>query len=172
MTPLRGVVTAVGLWLTFILQEAGISKIHLPFSGFSLYLSVLIALVTLEDVSAAIIIGFIGGIILDLSPSTTSPIGQWALIITAISYLLANNRDFLVSFDSRPGVAIIILALSIMAILISYVVVSIILGENVGEFSFVLKTVFANGLWTALIAPFIIPAVSKIREFTITVLEN
>lgn len=172
MTPLRGVVTAVGLMLTFLLQEAGVSKIHLPFSGFSLYLSVLIALVTLEDVGAAIIIGFIGGIILDLSPSTTSPFGQWALIITAISYLLANNRDFLVSFDSRPGVAIVILSLAIMVILISYVAVSAILGENVGEFSFIVKTVLANGLWTALIAPFVIPIVSKLRQFTIQVLEN
>jgi len=172
VTPLRGLITTLGLLFTFLLQEAGISKIHLPFSGFSLYLGVLVALVTLEDVGGAITIGFIGGVILDFSPSSTSPFGQWALIITAVSYLLAINKDLLVSFESRPGVAIIILALSIMLILGLYVLISAILGESVGSLSFVVKTILANGLWTALIAPFIIPSVSKIRQITVNVLEN
>ena len=64
---------------------------HLPLSGFSFYLAVLLLMVLLENRTGAVILGFVGGMILDLSPASESPFGQWALILTAISYLIAVN---------------------------------------------------------------------------------
>jgi hypothetical protein len=42
----------------------------------------------------------------------------------------------------------------------------------VGTFSVVVRTILANGMWSALIAPFVIPIVGKIRRYTIQLLER
>jgi hypothetical protein len=59
-----------------------------------------------------------------------------------------------------------------MTTLTLYVIVSAILGEEIGSFAFVIKTIIANGVWSALIAPFIIPALGKIRSVTMRVQEH
>ena len=54
---------------------------------------------SLEDRTGSLVFGFIGGLIMDLSPSAQTPFGQWALVMTLIGYLFAVNRDSVV--DSK-----------------------------------------------------------------------
>ena len=72
----RALINSVFLFLIFVFQEAAVAKIKFPVTGFSLYLAVLLGLMALEEKYGAIILGFIGGIILDLSPSVDSPLGK------------------------------------------------------------------------------------------------
>ena len=65
----RGLINSVFLFIIFLIQEGAISKINFPITGFSLYVAVLLGLMALEEKHGAIVLGFIGGIILDLSPS-------------------------------------------------------------------------------------------------------
>ena len=93
MRPTRIVSIAGFLLLVFVIQESAIARINFPIAGFSLYIATLIGLISLEDRSGAVIIGFMGGLILDLSPSIDAPFGQWALVMTAIGYIFASNRE-------------------------------------------------------------------------------
>ena len=69
MSWIRAGINAIFLFLVFIIQEAAIAKIKFPITGFSFYLAVLLGLMALEEKFGAIILGFIGGLILDLSPT-------------------------------------------------------------------------------------------------------
>ena len=84
MSPIRIGINAALLLFIFTIQETVISRIQLPITGFSLYLAALVLMVILENRTGAVILGFVGGLVLDLSPSSQSPFGQWALILTAI----------------------------------------------------------------------------------------
>ena len=86
----------------FIVQEAAVSKINFPIAGFSLYLCVVLGLMALEDRFGAISFGFIAGIVLDFSPSSDSPFGKWALILTLIGYLFSRNRESIGDFTEQP----------------------------------------------------------------------
>ena len=59
MRPLHLVWTSLLLLFTFVIQESVISAIHFPIAGYSLYLAVATGIMTLEERTGAIVIGFI-----------------------------------------------------------------------------------------------------------------
>ena len=167
MSPVRIALNATFLLLVFVIQESLISPARLPLSGFSLYLAVLLSLVLLENRTGAVILGFVGGLILDLSPSSNAPFGQWALILTGVAYLIAVNAESIDEIVSRPvGVGLFVgfgtsLALSLFLVLGS------LLGESAGSFGRALVVIGGNFFWTVLITPFVMPILVAVREVTI-----
>ncbi|MFZ4063786.1 MAG: rod shape-determining protein MreD [Candidatus Nanopelagicaceae bacterium] len=160
--------SALILFFFFVIQESAISKIDFPISGFSLYLCALLGLMALEDRFGAIALGFIGGFILDLSPSTDSPFGKWALILTLIGYLFSRNRESIGDFTERPIAFILFVSAGATATLIIFLIFGLILGENNGSALSNLQTVFGNGLWTLLFSSILLPGLVKLRSFTLT----
>ncbi len=122
----------------------------------------------LEDRFGAIALGFIGGFILDLSPSTDSPFGKWALILTLIGYLFSRNRESIGDFTERPIAFILFVSAGATATLIIFLIFGLILGENNGSVLSNLQTVFGNGLWTLLFSSILLPGLVKLRSFTLT----
>ena len=149
------------------MQEAAISKINFPISSFSLYLAVLLGLMCLEDKFGAIVLGFVGGLILDLSPSSDSPFGKWALILTILGYLFASNRESIGDFTERPGAFIIFISLGAAITLIVFLCFGVLLGENNGNFNSNMFTILGNSIWTLLFAPILLPGLVKWRSLTV-----
>ena len=89
MSRIRVLNTSILLFAIFLLQETVVSRINFPIDGFSLYLAALMVLLSLEDRNGALVFGFIGGLIMDLSAAADTPFGQWALVLTAIGYLFS-----------------------------------------------------------------------------------
>ena len=112
----------------FIVQESAISKINFPISGFSLYLCVVLGLMALEDRFGAISFGFIAGIILDFSPSSDSPFGKWALILTIIGYLFSRNRESIGDFTERPIAFVLFVTAGATITLIIFLLIGLVLG--------------------------------------------
>lgn len=167
MTPLRIGINASLLLLLFAIQETVVSRVHLPFTGFSFYLACVILLVTLENRTGAVIIGFTGGIILDLSPSSQSPFGQWALILTGISYLIAVNAESIDDLVSRPvGVGIFVATAATFTLLL-YLLMNLLLGEAAGTFGHDFIVIFGNAFWTVLAAPFLMKPIFGFRNATL-----
>ncbi|MGI9131082.1 MAG: rod shape-determining protein MreD [Candidatus Nanopelagicaceae bacterium] len=152
----------------FVIQESAISKINFPISGFSLYLCVLLGLMALEDRFGAIALGFIGGIILDLSPSSDSPFGKWALILTLVGYLFSRNRESIGDFTQRPVAFILFVSAGVTATLAIFLILGIVFGENNGALLNNLQTIFGNGIWTLLFSSVLLPGLVKLREFSLT----
>ena len=160
--------SALILLFFFVVQESAISKIDFPISGFSLYLCVLLGLMALEDRFGAIAMGFIGGLILDLSPSSDSPFGKWALILTIIGYLFSRNRESIGDFTERPMAFVLFVTAGATVALIMFLIIGLVLGENNGSILNNLKTVFGNGIWTLLFSSILLPLIVKLRALTLS----
>lgn len=160
--------TSVLLLFFFIVQESAISKINFPIAGFSLYLCVVLGLMALEDRFGAISFGFMAGIVLDFSPSSDSPFGKWALILTIIGYLFSRNRESIGDFTERPMAFVLFVTAGATVTLLIFLVVGIVLGENNGSMLNNLQTVFGNGIWTLLFSSILLPIIVKLRALTLS----
>ena len=164
----RAGVNALFLLFIFVLQEAAISKVNLPIGGFSLYLAVLLGLMALEDRSGAIVLGFIGGLILDLSPSADSPVGKWAFVLTIVGYIFSTNRESIGDFTQRPVAFVFFTALGSVLTLLVFLFIGLLLGENNGSVWHNFATVLGNGIWTLIFSPILLPLLVKWRALTLT----
>ncbi len=156
------------LLLTFAVQEAGIARINFPVTGFSLFLAILIGLMALEDKSGSVIIGFIGGLILDLSPTSNSPFGQWALVMTIIGYIIATNRESIGDFTTRPGAFVLFVAIVSGLTLTISLIAGAMLGEDNGTIGHNIIVVLGNTVWTFLFAPLVLPGLTRLRATTLS----
>ena len=152
----------------FIVQESAVSKIDFPISGFSLYLCAVLGLMSLEDRFGAIALGFIGGLILDLSPSSDSAFGKWAFILTIVGYLFSRNRESIGDFTERPLAFVLFVTAGATITLTIFLLGGVILGENNGAFFINIKTIFGNAIWTLLFSSILLPGLIKLRAFTLT----
>ena len=64
----------------FIFQESVVSQLNFPAGGFSVFLILILIWAALSTPEVAAAVGFGAGILLDLSPSTSGPLGHWTLI--------------------------------------------------------------------------------------------
>jgi len=168
VSPLRAFLSALFLFVIFTFQESAIARINFPIAGFSFYLAVLIALMALEESSGAVLMGFMGGIILDLAPSTGTPFGQWALVLTVMGYLIATNRESIGDFTNRAGAFVGFVSAVSALTLAGYVLTGTLLGENNGAVVHNMVVIAGNSLWTLLFAPLVLPALAKLRSLSLT----
>ena len=166
--PLHLVWTSLLLLFTFVIQESVISTIHFPIAGYSLYLAVATGIMTLEERTGAIVIGFIAGLILDLSPSAGSPIGQWSLTLTLTAVVIAYFRDSIGSFASRP-IAFMLFTSSAIAFAIAfYLIINLVLGEDSGDPFIDVKTLLGITFWNLIFSPLVLPAINRIYTWIIS----
>jgi rod shape-determining protein MreD len=163
----------VGIFLAFFfglfaIQESAISLIHFPIAGFSLYLAIAIALMAHEDGNAAIITGFLAGFVLDLSPTSNGPFGQWALILTLVGYFFTANRESIADLTTSPITFVIFVTLGVSAALLTYILFGTLLGEHTGSLKRDFFIIFANAIWTMLFTPIFLPAVGKFRQLALS----
>ncbi len=122
----------------------------------------------LEDRFGAISFGFIAGIVLDFSPSSDSPFGKWALILTIVGYLFSRNRESIGDFTERPMAFVLFVTAGATITLLIFLLLGIVLGENNGSMLNNLQTVFGNGIWTLLFSSILLPIIVKLRALTLT----
>jgi rod shape-determining protein MreD len=164
----RAAINAAFLFLVFIFQEAAIAKIKFPIAGFSFYIAVLLGLMSLEEKYGSIVLGFIGGLILDLSPSVDSPMGKWAFVLTVVGYIFATNRESIGDFTSGPISFITFISIGAALTLLTFLGLGVVLGENNGTLGHNLIAVLGNSFWTLLFAPVLLPALKRYRGLSLS----
>ena len=156
----------------YLLQILVIGRIDLPFGSFDIFLLCSVTLISLADRIGAVSIGFISGLLMDLTPGLDSPIGQWMLIMVAIGWLISVNRESIGTYEDSPLVFILIVCFSIAVALVSYLLLGWILGENVGQFSQNLKSIFFEILWSFALSPLLLPLIFKLNRYAQSNLER
>jgi rod shape-determining protein MreD len=172
MSALRIVSTLAFFFVLFTIQESAVSLIHFPISGFSLYLAIAISLIALEDHNGALITGFLAGIVLDLSPTSNAPFGQWALILTGIAFLFAVNRDSIADLTSSPITFVLFVAVGVSLALVIYITFGSLLGEENGSLSHDGTVILGNLIWTIIFTPMFLPTLGRVREYSLTARER
>jgi len=168
MNPLRVALNTAFLFFVFIVQESVVTRVRLPIADFSLYIAVLLAMISLEERNGAVTLGFIGGLVLDLSPTSNGPFGQWALILTLTGYLISLNRNSITEFiEGHIGFGIFIL-FAASGSFIKYLLFGNLLGESNGNLSRAIIFILGNLFYTVIFAPFFLPPLRWMREIMLT----
>jgi rod shape-determining protein MreD len=155
-------------FVLFVVQESVISLIHFPIAGFSFYLAISIALIALEENNSAIVIGFLAGIVLDLSPTSSGPFGQWALILTIVGYIFAANKESISDLTESPLTFVFFVTFGVSVALVAYILFGTLLGERNGSFLRDTVVIAANAFWTIIFIPIFLPALRKFRTASLT----
>jgi len=163
MSRIRVLNTSIFLFVIFLLQETIVSRINFPIGGFSLYLATLMVLLSLEDRNGALVFGFIGGLIMDLSAAADTPFGQWALVLTAIGYLFSVNKESIGDFTLLPITFLLFISLASALSLFLFLAIGAMLGQENGTVTHAFSIIFANTLWSILLTPLFLPAIIKTR---------
>ena len=168
MSQLRLLNTSLFLLITFFIQESLISRINFPWHSFSLYIAVLLILLSFEDRTGSLVFGFIGGLILDLAPSADTPFGQWALVMTFMGYLFSVNRETIGDFTDRPLAFVSFISAASAISFITFLFLGLLLGQENGGFGFNIGVIAANSLWCFFVTPLFLPLIIRARKFLLT----
>lgn len=147
--------------ILFVVQEALVNQIKLPLGGFSLIVLAALIWSSISEPEIAGVTGFIAGLFMDLSPSTEGPFGHWTLVLTVACFVISYLGYGDDALNSNPAGLIIMTSTAVIATLILYLIIGMLFGLAVGSFFNVIKSLFGFGLWSALIAPIIVPFISR-----------
>ena len=152
-------------FIIFMVQEAVVDQFRLPGGGFSLLLIFTLTWAILSSHEIAAIGGFIAGLLMDLSQSSSGPIGQWSLIMVAacyaVSYLGSGNE----SLSGNPLGLTFFTTSAVFFIEIAYLVTGALLGVQTGSFGQILITLFGLSIWTLVVTPILLPLFSRLHAF-------
>jgi len=148
----------------FIFQEAVVSQLNFPAGGFSVFLILILIWAALSTPEVAAAVGFGAGILLDLSPSTSGPLGHWTLILVLVSYAIAFFSYGDENMRGNPLSLILMVTLAQVAVLISYVVTGFLLGNSATSFTQTAITIIGSGFWTLVVTPLMLPAVAWLHD--------
>ena len=148
----------------FILQEAAVSQLNFPAGGFSIFLILTLLWAALSTPEVAAAVGFGAGILLDLSPSTSGPLGHWTLILVLFSYAISFLSYGDENMRGNPLSLILMVSLAQSIALLAYLVTGFLLGNSATNFAQSAITIVGSGLWTLVITPLMLPAVAWLHD--------
>ena len=148
----------------FTVQEALVNQLSFPAGGFSILLILTLLWAALSTPEVAAVVGFGGGILLDLSPSTSGPLGHWTLILVFMSYAIAFFSYGDENMRGNPLSLILMITLAQVIVLFSYVVTGFLLGNVATSFSQTLITLLGSGIWTLVVTPLMLPVVVWLHD--------
>lgn len=157
-------ITGTIFTLFFIAQEAVVNQLSFPAGGFSIFLILILLWAALSTPEAAAAVGFGAGILLDLSPSTSGPLGHWTLILVVMSYAIAFFSYGDENMRGNPLSLILMITLAQVIVLLSYLVTGFLLGNTATSFAQTLITIIGSGFWTLVVTPLMLPAVVWLHD--------
>ena len=149
--------------LMFILQESVISQFKIFGGGISLFLIFTLLWAALGSPELGAVTGFGAGLLMDLSQTTSSPMGQWTLIMIlagfSISYLGYGDDNF----RGNPISLVIIVAVAVPLTRLVYLVIGLMLGGEMGSVLQVFMSLLSSALWSVAIVPLLMPVVTRMH---------
>ena len=153
--------STVTFGILFLFQEAVINQIHLPLGGFSLILLAALIWSSISEPEIAAVTGFVAGIFMDLSPSNDGPFGQWTLVLVISCFLISYLGYGDDALNSNPAGLILMTSTAVITTLIFYIFIGLLFGLAIGSPLHVVKSLIGFGMWSALIAPLVVPVISR-----------
>ena len=147
----------------YILQEAVVSQFRIFGGGFSLFLIFALIWAALGTPEMGALSGFGAGLMMDLSQTTSGPIGQWTLIMIlagfTISYLGYGDDNF----RGNPISLVFTVAAGVALTRFIYLILGLLLGTEIGSLWSILVSLISSALWSIAIVPLLLPVVSRIH---------
>lgn len=154
MTPLARTAAGLSLCTSIVLQMSVVNDLRLPLGPPQLVLVTVAAIALLEGPMAGAVTGFSAGLLADLL--SAHPVGQTALVLTAVGYLLglAYNET-----DRGLVVPILAVAAGSAATLLAGATVSALVGDNGFTAASVLKGTIGAVIYDVLLILVVLPPI-------------
>ena len=156
MTPLRTLVAFLLVSLALILQVSLFP--HFAWQGVvpNLCLLVVVGAALTRGPQAAVLLGFLAGVALDLAPPADHVAGRWALALVVVGYVAGRVRQ-----DVKPtAVAVVgtVAASSFIGTSV-FAITGLILQDPVLDVGQLLQVIVVAVVWDVLLTPFVLPPV-------------
>ena len=151
--------------VVYVLQEAFVTQFHIAGGGFSLFLifALLWAALSTPDIGA--LTGFAAGFLIDLSQSTSGALGQWTFILILVGFGISYLGLGYENVRMNPFTITLLVTASVVVARVLYVLISLLLGQEVGKFTSILTSLLIGALWSAAIVPILMPLVARAYDF-------
>ena len=148
----------------YLIQESIIGQFRFFGGGFSLFLIFTLLWSALGTPEVGALTGFGAGLLMDLSQSTSGPMGQWTLIMIlagfAISYLGYGDDNF----RGNPISLVVIVAIAVPITRLAYLMIGLMFGGDLGSTVQIFISLLTSALWTVAVVPLLMPFVTRIHS--------
>lgn len=166
MTARQGFI-ALPIFLTiYVFQEAVVNQFRLPGGGFSLFLIFIFVWAILSSPEIAALGGFLGGLLIDFSQSSSGPIGQWTLLLIAACYGVAYFGSGNESLSGSPLGFTFFTTAAVFLVEFAYVFTGLLFGLQIGSFGQISITILGISLWSLVVTPIVLPIFSRLHSYT------
>jgi len=150
--------------VVYLIQESIVSQFRIFGGGFSLFLIFTLLWSALGTPELGALTGFGAGLLMDLSQTTSGPMGQWTLILIltgfSISYLGYGDDNF----RGNPISLVVIVAIAVPLTRFAYLIIGLMFGSDLGSAFQIFISLVASGLWTIAVVPLLMPFVTRIHS--------
>jgi len=154
MTPTR-VLTAVAAIVVALVLQVTVFP-HVAWQGIvpNLVLLVVVAAALTRGPEFAAVIGFLGGVALDLAPPADHVAGRWALALVLVGYLAGRLRQ-----GQKPTTTTVVLTVAGASFVGSsvFALTGVLLDDPGLDVGGLLTVVLVAVLWDVLLTPFVLP---------------
>jgi rod shape-determining protein MreD len=156
MTPVRTLVAFLLVSLALVLQVSLFP--HFAWQGVvpNLCLLVVVGAALTRGPQAAVLLGFLAGVALDLAPPADHVAGRWALALVVVGYVAGRVRQ-----DVKPtAVAVVgtVAASSFIGTSV-FAITGLVLQDPVLDVGQLLPVIVVAVVWDVLLTPFVLPPV-------------
>jgi len=157
--------TALLFILVYILQEAFITQLRIAGGGFSLFLIFALLWAALSSPNMGALTGFAAGILIDLSQSTAGAFGIWTLVLILVGFGISYFGLGYENVRLNPFTITFLVTISVIVARVAYLLLSLLLGEDLGTFSSIATSLLIGLLWSAAVVPITMPVVARAYDF-------
>jgi rod shape-determining protein MreD len=157
----RGVAVAVLLAVAAVLQSVVLSRIPLPGATPDLVLLVVVAVALTQGPTTGCVVGFAGGLLLDVVPPADSQVGRWALVLALVGWFAGRAED---AASSSALVPVLVVGLASAGAVLGYAVVGFILNDPRVDLSALVRALPTAVLYDVMLAPFLMPLLMKVTR--------
>jgi rod shape-determining protein MreD len=158
---LRGFLLSSPIFLSiFLLQEAFVTQMRLPAGGINLLLVVALIWAALSTPEIGARTGFGAGLMMDLSQTSPGPMGHWTLVMIIACYSVAFLGYGDDNIRGNPINIVLITTIGVVAAQAVFLVLGLMLGQEIGSITNVLFLLAGSAFWTAIISPLILKVIS------------
>jgi rod shape-determining protein MreD len=148
----------------YLIQESIVSQFRIFGGGVSLFLIFALLWSALGTPELGALTGFGAGLLMDLSQTTSGPMGQWTLIMIlagfSISYLGYGDDNF----RGNPISLVVIVAIAVPLTRLAYLIIGLMFGSELGSTLQIFISLVSSALWTVAVVPLLMPFVTRIHS--------
>ncbi|WP_181310421.1 rod shape-determining protein MreD [Nocardioides campestrisoli] len=155
---------AVGLLVVLLALALQVSLFpHLAWQGVvpNLVLLVVVAAALSGGAQFALLLGFAGGVLLDLAPPADHVAGRWALSLVLVAWIASRVRQ-----ETRPSTLAVLGCVAASSFIGTsvFALSGLVLGEPLGSVPEILGVIAVAVLWDLLLTPFVLPWAMKVFD--------